>query len=360
MTGTRGKSTVTRLIAGALKEDGLRVLAKTTGSKPVLIHPDGSEKEIQRHGTPSILEGKGVLSTAVQQRTQAVVIEMMSIRPELMYVESVRVFRPHILVITNTRLDHTEQMGTSKEEIAACFAAAIPGQCTVFVPDKEFFPVYQEKADSVNSKVVSVPKEAYKKDLEAQKNKSPFVRDVQLALAVSEFLDISKNVALSGLNRIQPDFGSLKAWKSKEDGLLEGCLFISAFAANEPESTRWVLDHLKAKGIFNRKKLAALLNFRSDRGDRTLQWMHALKKGFLSGFDRIILLGEHAPIIIKKMRSGFGQPEYIALQSGSPADITADAVPQGRESVVVGMGNMGGLGKELIQYWEAIGEPYDL
>src|SRR3954471_10732401 len=41
--GTRGKSTTTRLIATGLRAGGVRVLAKTTGSEPRLILPDGSE-----------------------------------------------------------------------------------------------------------------------------------------------------------------------------------------------------------------------------------------------------------------------------------------------------------------------------
>ena len=42
--GTRGKSTTTRLIAAGLRAGGRRVLAKTTGSQPRLILPDGSEQ----------------------------------------------------------------------------------------------------------------------------------------------------------------------------------------------------------------------------------------------------------------------------------------------------------------------------
>ncbi|MGB7296420.1 MAG: poly-gamma-glutamate synthase PgsB, partial [Candidatus Aminicenantales bacterium] len=99
MTGTRGKSTVTRLIAGALKEGGFPVLAKTTGSKPVLILPDGREEEIIRRGLPAILEQKKVLKTAAGVGSWALVTELMSIRPENLAVESRRLFRPHILIV---------------------------------------------------------------------------------------------------------------------------------------------------------------------------------------------------------------------------------------------------------------------
>ena len=39
VNGSRGKSSVTRLIAAGLRESGLRILAKTTGSRARLILP---------------------------------------------------------------------------------------------------------------------------------------------------------------------------------------------------------------------------------------------------------------------------------------------------------------------------------
>jgi hypothetical protein len=53
-SATRGKSGTTRLIAAGLRASGARVLAKTTGSKPRLVFPDGSEREIPRPGPASI------------------------------------------------------------------------------------------------------------------------------------------------------------------------------------------------------------------------------------------------------------------------------------------------------------------
>ena len=360
ITGTRGKSTVTRLIAGTLREDGWKVLAKTTGSRPVMIFPDGSEREILRRGQPSILEGKDVLKAADRNGAQALVVEMMGIRPETMRIESVRLFRPHILVITNVRLDHQEQMGAAKEDIAAGFASAIPKKCTVFVPEKEFFQTYKEKVKRVNSKIFRAPEANSKKSVEKKNFKTFYERDIQLTLLVVDFLDIDRQKALSGIKKSQHDTGSLKAWMSKDSTLLNTCYFISAFAANEPESTTVVLDYLKKKDVLKGKKRTALLSFRKDRGERTLQWLRALEGGFLSEFDRIFLLGEHANVVLKKIMSAYKGQDFIARTIGSPAEITADAVFQEKESVVVGMGNMVGLGHKLVQYWDTIGEPYDL
>ncbi len=360
ITGTRGKSTVTRLIAGILRENGRKVLAKTTGSRPVMIFPDGSEKEILRRGQPSILEGKDVLKAACQIGAQALVVEMMGIQPETMRVESLRLFHPHILVITNVRLDHQEQMGISKEDIAASFASAIPKKCTVFVQEKKFIQTFEEKANRVNSKIFRAPEAINQKSIDKGNLETFYERDVYLSLLVAEFLDIDRHVALSGIKKSQSDTGSLKVWMSKDSTLPKACCFISAFAANEPESTTVVLDYLKKKDVFRGKKRTALLSFRKDRGDRTLQWLRALEGGFLSEFDRIFLLGEHAGVVLKKIKAVSKGQDFISRTAGSPAEITTDAVFQDEESVVVGMGNMVGFGHKLVQYWDTIGEPCDL
>ncbi|HEX2694365.1 MAG TPA: Mur ligase family protein, partial [Acidobacteriota bacterium] len=126
VTGTRGKSSVTRLVAGALRESGTRVLAKTTGSRAVLILPDGSEREIKRRGLPTVLEQKRVVRLAARLGARALVTEMMSVREECLSVESRLLIRPNVLVVTNVRLDHVDLMGETRDEIAAGLASAFP------------------------------------------------------------------------------------------------------------------------------------------------------------------------------------------------------------------------------------------
>src|SRR5437764_13184828 len=56
VNGTRGKSSVTRLIAAILRAAGIRTVAKTTGTSARLIMPDGSERPVFRDGPPNIRE----------------------------------------------------------------------------------------------------------------------------------------------------------------------------------------------------------------------------------------------------------------------------------------------------------------
>ena len=56
VNGTRGKSSVVRLIAAGLREGGLKVFAKTTGSCPRVIDQNGIDHEIVRLRSASIGE----------------------------------------------------------------------------------------------------------------------------------------------------------------------------------------------------------------------------------------------------------------------------------------------------------------
>jgi poly-gamma-glutamate synthase PgsB/CapB len=357
VAGTRGKSTVTRFIASVLREAGFRVAAKTTGSKPVLIAPDGTEKDIVRRGKPSILEQKKVLRIAARMKADALVVEMMSIGPECLRAESGKIVRPSVLVLTNVRLDHLDDMGRTKPEIAASLAAAVPEKGTVFIPEEYFYPVFQEAAAERRARIIRVPTgPAGGADVAPGRE---FEENVRLTLAVAEFLGIAEAVARAGIEKARPDFGSLKIWKIPNQGSLRERYLVSAFAANEPESTRRVLEALNRRIPSLPLNMIALLNLRADRGDRTGQWLRAFGEGFFDSFDRIVLIGDQTSAAERKIsRSKRWGGKVSAISSRRPDAITAlllSFVADG--GVVVGMGNMGGLGGPLLENWAAVGVP---
>src|SRR5258708_1222581 len=86
VAGTRGKSTTTRLIAAGLRADGLRVVAKTTGTEPRLIVPDGSEVAWPRRGPPSVREQTQFFAEAVRLRADAAVVGCMAVPAAMVFV----------------------------------------------------------------------------------------------------------------------------------------------------------------------------------------------------------------------------------------------------------------------------------
>ena len=75
VNGSRGKSSVTRLIAAGLRAGGIRTLAKTTGSAPRVIEMDGNDRVIHRLRSASIGEQVKLLRAFAQKKPDAVVIE---------------------------------------------------------------------------------------------------------------------------------------------------------------------------------------------------------------------------------------------------------------------------------------------
>jgi poly-gamma-glutamate synthase PgsB/CapB len=351
VTGTRGKSTVTRMIAAALREAGFSVLAKTTGSRAVIIRPDGREEEIARRGRPSILEQKGILREAAGLGVRAAVVELMSIRPEYLAVESGRILRPQYLVITNVRLDHREEMGQTKPEIARSLASAIRSGMTVFLPEGERHPELERAAERAGARIVLV---------EYPKDGSLFDEDKRLAEAVASHLGVSAAAALRGIAAAAPDFGSLKAWQAELGRSQATWTLVSAFAANEPESSRLILAHLRGKHIPDGRPLIGLLNFRADRGDRTRQWLEAHREGFFSGFRSLYGTGAHIHSLRIRNKTR-RPPRLIPIPDRLPSSVMEKiAAAENGGGVVIGLGNIGGMGEALVEYWQKIGRPYAL
>src|SRR5512137_274202 len=62
VNGTRGKSSVVRLIAGGLREGGITTCAKTTGTLARMILPDASEYPIFRPAGANVIEQMRIVS----------------------------------------------------------------------------------------------------------------------------------------------------------------------------------------------------------------------------------------------------------------------------------------------------------
>ncbi len=87
VNGTRGKSTVTRLIAAGLRGGGYKVMAKTSGTRPRMVINNEVEVPVIRLGRANIIEQVRIIKKAADLGIQALVLENMSLRPDLQYME---------------------------------------------------------------------------------------------------------------------------------------------------------------------------------------------------------------------------------------------------------------------------------
>ena len=364
VTGTRGKSDVTRLIAAGLRASGGRVLAKTTGSRPVLILPDGSEREIERSGPASVREQVRLVALAAALRADTLVAEMMSIGAEGLAAESRRILRPGTLVVTNVRLDHLDDMGRDKDTIARTLAAAVPEGGDIFIPAEEIRPAFEAETARRGARLHAVVAAADSGGAGAAPPLGEFPSNRRLARAVLTSLGVAGPAADRGLAGATPDPGSLRVFRGTFGRPPREALCVSLFAANEPESSAAALLRVRTAVPLEGRPLIGLLSLREDRGDRTLQWIEAAGRGFFREFAAVVLIGPPAGAALRRIlrRSGPEGPAFSApggrdvRTPGAIMDHVVSLAPGA--PVVVGFGNFVGAGDALVGYWDRAGAAY--
>lgn len=325
-----------------------------------MILPDGSERPIARPGPPSILEQARLVRLGADLGVRALVAEVMGIRPETMAAETRRILRPGLLVLTNARADHLDDMGATRDAVAASLAAAIPPGADVLVPEEEVHPVFRETAARLGSRLAAVPAPAEGNGIAAGLHLpyEEFAVNLRLAAAAAEAAGIAAGPIRRGMEHVIPDFGSLKMWRVDAEPPAMGYDAVSAFAANEPESTRRVFARVRERLAMGARPLVALLNLRVDRGDRTRQWLRAFEDGLFGEFELVALIGGGLRPAERRFRAGrrAGSPRVISLRSRDPRAVMSGVLAEsGPEPVVVGMVNMVGLGARLVEFWESQG-----
>jgi poly-gamma-glutamate synthase PgsB/CapB len=356
VTGTRGKTTVARLLASVLRESGQRVLAKTTGSEPVLILPDGTERKIRRRGRPSIIEQKHVVRLAAQLGVDAAVVEVMSIHPENHLVEGQKLLKPDLVLATNFRVDHSAALGETREAVATTLALDVPPGARAFVPQRESLPAFRAAVQERGGELIEV------RPGSASPQVGRFGANRDLVYATARALGIGDRTIGEGIDRARGDIGALGVWRYRLGDVEASCYLVNAFAANDPESTMLIHDDVMAALGVNPKRCVGLLSLRPDRGDRTLQWLGALQGGFLERFNRLYVLGLHARALVWRLRRVDDAARVEVLHATRPAEITRAAASGTGEAggAVFGFGNMGGVGEAVVAHWREAGEPWEV
>lgn len=346
--GTRGKSSVVRLIAAGLRGGGHRVIYKTTGSRAIIGHPNGDEHYVHRRSLPSPLEQRQILYLARRLKVSAVVLEAMSIRAESLRVELANILAPQIVAITSFRADHLSDL---PDPIRA-FAEAVPRGAVVVCPSDTPDDLRQLLMDR-NIPVYAIDPDAGALDLFSLPYQE-WPINLALALEICGRLGVPPESALDGMRSVRPDVGALSAWRV-EFASATWCL-VNGFAANDPESTKLVLERALERWARPDACRVGLLNLREDRGDRTEQWTRTLCHGTWP-LDDLVLVGTVPWSIERRLRRVFGE-RLLIVRSMNPQRILADIAalhPSG--GFLFGFGNMAGAGMRLVESWSEGGEP---
>jgi poly-gamma-glutamate synthase PgsB/CapB len=351
INGTRGKSGVTRLVGAALREGGIQTITKVTGTYPRLILENGCEVGIYRKASANIIEQLSIIKFASKRKTQAIVIECMAIQPQYQWITETKMLHSTISVITNVRLDHIDVMGYTLPEIAKALGNTIPRKQHLFTSEKLLFSDLKEVSEKRNTPIHLADDHSVSEEEMKGFTYIEHKENVALALAVSEHLGIDRKVALTGMYKAIPDAGSLKL--SRVNVFQKKINFFNAFAANDPQSTLMIWEKIK-QGIGLRGVKIILLNTRQDRLDRAKQLTRLTGSELKDEFDYLILIGQSAEVVEElAVASGVKRNKIVNLGWTEPQAVFEAVLAYTLdESTVVAIGNMGGKGGMVADFFE--------
>ncbi|MGW6880144.1 poly-gamma-glutamate synthase PgsB [Streptomyces goshikiensis] len=270
VNGIRGKSSITRLCAGALRGGGLTTVAKTTGTAARFIHPDATEEPVYRKfGIANVVEQIGIVRRAAAYRPHALVMECMAVMPALQEINQSKLIQSTIGVLCNVREDHVAEMGPTLDDIARSLSRSMPHDGICVTAEKERFDVLQEEADARNCRLVYADPDTVSDEELRGFSWFTFKENVAIALTVAELLGVDRETALQGMYDAPPDPGVLSVERYLAPGG-KRLRFANVFAANDPESTLMNINQLLDLGAVDRP-LNVVINCRPDRVERNGQ-----------------------------------------------------------------------------------------
>ena len=259
VTGSRGKSSLVRLLHAGLASLGVRSWGRVTGVLPRELSPFG-ERIVERTSGGHVEEMRWWLKQ-VPPGAGAVIMENSAVTPELQGLAA-RWLAPCLIVWTNARADHQETWGPPVRDAERALLEGIPRKTVVAAGGEVAASVFvREELQRRGCTLESVDSTGDARGDFAREN-------LGLASRVLSILGQDAALALPAMASLPPDIADFRL---VETG---GGLLASAFSANDPESTARLWDGLG----WEAGETVLLYNHRSDRPLRLrafLPWIEA-------------------------------------------------------------------------------------
>ncbi|MCX2953994.1 poly-gamma-glutamate synthase PgsB [Lentzea sp. NEAU-D7] len=353
VNGIRGKSSITRLCAGALRGGGLVTTAKTTGTAARFIHPDGSEEPVYRKwGIANVVEQIGIVRRAAAYRSDALVIECMAVMPDLQEINQSKLIRSTIGVLCNVREDHLAEMGPTLDDVARSLSRSMPVGGVCVTAERDRLEILEHEAAKRDCELIAVDPESVTDEEMAGFTWVTFKENVAIALAVADLLGVNRQLALAGMWAAPPDPGVLSVQTRTRDG--KEIKLANVFAANDPESTLMNVERLLEQGSISRP-LHVVINCRPDRVERNGQMGELVAR---IDPDRVVLIGEPTRSARLSIADEW-QDRVSDLGGARTGEDLLDSILDHVDDTVslIAIGNIHGQGEVLLHAVDELDEP---
>jgi poly-gamma-glutamate synthase PgsB/CapB len=344
VNGTRGKSSVTRLVAAGLREAGIRTFAKTTGTAPRVIDAEGKDRIIHRLRLPSIGEQTRLLSYFASEKPEAVVMECMAVQPQYQWIAEHQMVQSQIGVITNVRPDHLDEMGPTEDDVAYSLCNTVPDNGILITGEDQKPEILRQVAKINGTEFIQSNEADISRDELDQFTYMEHPANVAVALDVCKKAGVDRHIALAGMHKVQPDLGALIAWNLDQGE--KRIQFINGMAANDPVSTlqiwKFIIDRYPAEG-----GTCVFFNSRDDRPFRTRQLIELTLEEIKP--DYFIIRGDKIDAIVQRLiHYSPGTNVQIIGLSNHHNQVIDKLLSLPHDTLIYAIGNQVGAGQEIL------------
>ena len=225
VTGSRGKSSLVRLIFAGLAAAGLDTRGRITGVLPRELAA-GGERRIVRSAPGHVEEMRWWLRQ-IPQDTQAVVMENSAVQPELQGLAA-EWLQPTLTVWTNARPDHEDAWGPGEHAATLALARGIPQDGTLLIGEEPASSPHLQKilAERRDETV-----------LMEKRGEGYLAANLALAARALGLLGVRGEASLAAMENLQPDVADFRIFSIDEGPKNTRVFLASAFSANDLEST---------------------------------------------------------------------------------------------------------------------------
>jgi len=259
VSGTRGKSTLTRWLYETLYGRGYDAAAKITGNQPVVLH-DGESDPIEREGDVTLYEN--VAEVREHTPDDALVLENQAISPYTTRLVNSSFSDPDVVVLANAREDHLSTLGSDRAGIARAFARSIPAGTHVVNAERD--PQIRAYLDA------ELPRRGASVSHVTVPDEYSHVPGIESVYAV--------NHALAAIGEVPLSAGERDAYRGElhvEWTHVPGGRVFNAAEVNDVQSTELMRQALTDDGS---EPVVPLLYLRGDRRGRTTSFLRYLNE----------------------------------------------------------------------------------
>ncbi len=362
VNGIRGKSTVTRIIAGMMREAGMTTIAKSTGTFAAVINSVGVDEPIDRKGPATILEQIEICRKYINPSVDALIIECMALKPEYQEVSERMIVRSNIGVLTNVREDHQDVMGETLPEIARSLLSTCPTNGILVTSDQNpvIHAVMREVCEARGTRLlIADPEIVTDEDLD-RFDYIAFKENVAIALEIAKIMGIDRDVAMNGIVNAAPDPGVLRMKELAIGG--KRVTWANLFAVNDRESMVVAMEKL-VPYMTPDTTTVGILNNRADRERRAIQFADVAVRDL--DFHRLVTFGAYEGLVTEQLKTN-GYPAEHIINLGDERHPSQEEIIQRMiidqptsHVLVVGFVNIHThQAEEMLEYFEHEAEPW--